>query len=166
MPATAVGRGAWRPKRLAIFAGEAELPSMLASMLDGGPFGDVIEASRLWFWMNGDLRLGWYFAFAMTSYQGRYLAVLDAQTSDILSSHEPIHSVVALGTSIRKTARRATRDRRPGAGAARHGVATVVTRFAPGGAVPAALAKASKQHPPFRANLERAKGNRYFEKIT
>ncbi len=98
LPATGVNLGDWQPKRIAAFTDKADLPSVL----DAGPFGDVIKASLIWFWMNGELRLGWHFVFAMPSYQGQYRVIVDAQTGDILYSHQLVQSVVAIGNVYQK----------------------------------------------------------------
>ena len=98
LPAIGVDLTNWRPKRIATFSTKADVPSVL----EAGPFGDVIKGSLIWFWMNGGLRLAWHLMFAMPSYEGQYRVIVDAQTGDILYSHQLVQSVIAIGNVFQK----------------------------------------------------------------
>jgi extracellular elastinolytic metalloproteinase len=82
------------PKVIATFPDKAEQPTVL----EPGPFGDRIKASLTWFWLSEDnLRLAWEVIVTMPNYEGQYRTMVDAETGEILYSHQLVQFVKAQG---------------------------------------------------------------------
>jgi len=59
-----------------------------STVLEKGPFGDSIKANLEWFPLGDDLRLAWQMIIAMPNYEGQYRIIVDAETGEILYSHQ------------------------------------------------------------------------------
>ena len=81
------------PEVLAAFPNRADQPTVLAA----GPFGDQIKANLTWFPLNDGLRLGWETILTMPGYADQFRTIVDAETGEILYSHQEVPSVRARG---------------------------------------------------------------------
>ena len=110
-PAVAIDSSSWQPRVIAVFGAKADAPTVL----EGGPFGDVIKALLVWFFST-EPRLAWHFVFVMPAYQGQYRVIVDAQNGEILYSHQLMRGVTAAGNVFQRdgsTARIRTSFPRP-----------------------------------------------------
>jgi extracellular elastinolytic metalloproteinase len=86
------------PKVVAAFTDKAEQPTVLES----GPFGDRIVASLIWFVPNEDEpRLAWEVVLTMPNYEGQYRTMIDAETGEVLYSHQLVQHIEARGNVYR-----------------------------------------------------------------
>lgn len=66
-----------------------------SAVLEQGPFGDQIKASLTWFPVGGELKLGWDVLLTFPKYERQYDVVVDANTGEILYSHQKVQFVAA-----------------------------------------------------------------------
>jgi extracellular elastinolytic metalloproteinase len=82
------------PKVIAAFTDKPEHPTVL----EAGPFGDRIKASLIWFVPNENVpQLAWEVILTMPHYQGQYRTLVDAETGEILYSHQLLQQIRARG---------------------------------------------------------------------
>lgn len=67
------------------------------AVFEGGPFGDKIKASLLWFELDGTLLLTWEVLIAMPDYQGKYRTIVDADNGEIYYCRQLILYIAAQG---------------------------------------------------------------------
>ena len=67
------------------------------TVLEGGPFGDKIKASLIWFPRDEALRLAWDVRAAMPDYVEQYRTLVDADTGEILYCRQLVQFVDARG---------------------------------------------------------------------
>src|SRR5437588_636992 len=68
-----------------------------ATVLEPGPFGAEIKASLIWFPHNDSLVLGWTVLLTFPNYERQYQVIVDANSGDILYSHQRVQYVAAVG---------------------------------------------------------------------
>jgi extracellular elastinolytic metalloproteinase len=86
------------PKVIATFPDKAEQPTVL----EPGPFGDRIKASLIWFVPNeNEPQLAWEVILTMPNYEGQYRTMVDAETGEILYSHQLMRFIAARGNVFR-----------------------------------------------------------------
>ena len=85
------------PAVVATFPDRPERPTVLAA----GPFGADIKANLIWFPLRDDLRLGWETILTMPEGGGQYDVIVDADTGDVLYSHQLLQSVAARANVFR-----------------------------------------------------------------
>ena len=68
-----------------------------STVLEKGPFGDSIKANLEWFPVGDDLRLAWQMILTMPKFEGQYRVIVDAQTGEILYSHQLMKSLTFRG---------------------------------------------------------------------
>ncbi len=83
----------FEPRVIAAFPEKPEQPTVL----DGGPFGDPIKASLVWFPMGEDLRLSWHIVIGMPAQSGQYRTIVDAQNREILYCRQLMQSLTVRG---------------------------------------------------------------------
>jgi extracellular elastinolytic metalloproteinase len=85
------------PQVIAIFPEMPEQPTVL----EGGPFGHPIRASRLWYPAATELRLSWQVIITMPQGSGQYRVIVDARTGDILYSRQLVQQITGRGNVYR-----------------------------------------------------------------
>ncbi len=95
---TAVDLTGFEPHVTAMFTNTPEQPTVL----EKGPFGDSIKANLVWFPLGDELRLAWEVILTMPNYEGQYRVMVDAETGEILYSHQLISSIRIKGSVFRK----------------------------------------------------------------
>jgi extracellular elastinolytic metalloproteinase len=90
LPAVSVDVSGYEPRVLVSFS----MPSR-PTVLDKGPFEDLIPAHLVIFYQNPDARLGWHMVIAMPEYQGQYEVIVsaDRQQPEILYCQNTVHTV-------------------------------------------------------------------------
>ncbi len=68
-----------------------------STVLEKGPFGDEIKANLEWFPLGDDLKLAWQTIITMPKSEGQYRVIVDAETGEILYSHQLIKSMTFRG---------------------------------------------------------------------
>ncbi len=68
-----------------------------AAVLEPGPFGAEIKASLIWFPLNDSLVLGWTVLLTYSGFERQYQVIVDANSGDILYSHQMVQYVAATG---------------------------------------------------------------------
>ena len=93
LPEPTVDITGFAPKVRAAFV---ETPEQ-AAVLEPGPFGAEIKASLIWFPLNDSLVLGWTVLLTYTGFERQYQVIVDANSGDILYSHQMVQYVAATG---------------------------------------------------------------------
>ena len=68
-----------------------------STVLEKGPFGDSIKANLEWFPVGDDLKLAWQMILTMPKFEGQYRVIVDAETGEILYSHQLMKSLIFRG---------------------------------------------------------------------
>ena len=68
-----------------------------STVLEKGPFGDSIKANLEWFPVGDDLKLAWQMIITMPKSEGQYRVIVDAETGEILYSHQLMKSLAFRG---------------------------------------------------------------------
>jgi extracellular elastinolytic metalloproteinase len=97
LPDPIVDLSGFAPKVRVAFPNTPEQPTVL----DAGPFGAEIKTSLVWFPRNDSVSLGWTVLLTFPNYERQYLVVVDANSGEILYSHQTVQYVVAAGNVYR-----------------------------------------------------------------
>jgi extracellular elastinolytic metalloproteinase len=68
-----------------------------STVLENGPFGESLKANLEWFPLGDDLKLAWQMILTMPKSEGQYRVIVDAETGEILYSHQLIKSLAFRG---------------------------------------------------------------------
>jgi extracellular elastinolytic metalloproteinase len=68
-----------------------------STVLEKGPFGDSIKANLEWFPLGDDLKLAWQMILIMPKFDGQYRVIVDAETGEVLYSHQLMKSLAFRG---------------------------------------------------------------------
>ena len=68
-----------------------------STILEKGPFGESIKANLEWFPLGDDLKLAWQTIIPMPNFEGQYRVIVDAETGEILYSHQLTKSLIRRG---------------------------------------------------------------------
>jgi extracellular elastinolytic metalloproteinase len=68
-----------------------------STVLENGPFGDNIKANLEWFPLGDGLKLAWQVILTMPKSEGQYRVIVNAETGEILYSHQLMKSLVFRG---------------------------------------------------------------------
>ena len=93
LPEPTVDLTGFTPKVRASFA---ETPEQSA-VLEPGPFGSEIKASKIWFPINDSLALSWTVLLTYPGFERQYQVIVDANSGAILYSHQTVQYVAAVG---------------------------------------------------------------------
>jgi extracellular elastinolytic metalloproteinase len=86
------------PRVTATFPDKPDQPTVL----EPGPFHDVIRASLIWFPLDRDLRLAWEVILTMPNATGQFRTLVDTQNGAILYCRDLVQSVAARGSVYRR----------------------------------------------------------------
>ena len=94
LPPVSIDVSSYEPRVLVSFP----MPSR-PTVLDKGPFEDLIPAHLVIFYQNPDASLGWHTVIAMPEYQGQYEVIVsaDRQEPEILYCQNTLHTALGKG---------------------------------------------------------------------
>lgn len=94
LQAPTIDVSSFSPELVAQFRNKADLPTVV----DGGPFGDQIRASLLWFPMTDtEVRLAWEVLLTLPDRSSQYRTIIDANNGEVLYSRQLIQGILARG---------------------------------------------------------------------
>ncbi len=94
LQAPTIDVSSFSPQLVAHFRNKADLPTVV----DGGPFGDQIRASLLWFPMTDtDVRLTWEVLLTLPDHTSQYRTIVDAKSGEVLYSRQLVQGIRARG---------------------------------------------------------------------